>query len=147
MNKIQTIRDNLADHPLYKPKPTNIPKFDTFKKLREEDIKKLISKMKTKTCELDVLPTHILKVILDDLLPSITKIINISLTKGIFIDKWKNALVRPLLKKAGMELILKSYCPVSNLSFLSKLVERAALDQMSNHCEQHKIIPDYQSAY
>ena len=41
MNKIQTIRDNLADHPLYKPKPTKIPKFDTFKKLREEDVKKL----------------------------------------------------------------------------------------------------------
>ena len=27
MNKIQTIRDNLADQPLYKPEPTNIPKF------------------------------------------------------------------------------------------------------------------------
>ena len=46
-----------------------------------------------------------------------------------------------------MELISKSYCPVSNLGFLSKLVERAALDQMNNHCEQHKIILDYQSAY
>ena len=103
--------------------------------------------MKTKSCELDVLPTHILKEMLEDLLPTITKIINISLTKGIFINKWKNALVRPLLKKAGMELVLKSYCPVSNLNFLSKLVERAALDQMNNYCEQHKIIPDYQSAY
>ena len=98
MNKIQTIRNNLADHPLYKPEPTNIPKFDTFKKLREEDVKKLISKMKTKSCELDVLPTHIFKEMLEDLLPTITKIINISLTKGIFIDKWKNTLVRPLLK-------------------------------------------------
>ena len=32
MNKIQIIRDNLADHPLYKPEPTNIQKLDTFKK-------------------------------------------------------------------------------------------------------------------
>ena len=103
--------------------------------------------MKTKSCELDVLPTHILKKMLDDLLPTITKIINTSLTNGIFTDKWKNALVRALLKKAGMELILKSLCPVSNLSFLSKLVERDALDQMNNHCEQHKIIPDYQLTY
>ena len=107
MNKIQIIRDNLADHPLYKSEPTNIPKFDTFKKLREEDVRKLISKMKAKSCELNVLPTHILKEILEHLLPTITKIINISLTKGIFINKWKNALVRPLLKKKGMELILK----------------------------------------
>ena len=109
MNKIHTIRDNLADHPLYKPESTNIPKFGTFKKLRKENIRKLISKMKTKSCELDVLPTHILKEMLEDLLPTITKIINISLTKDIFIDKWKNALVRPLPKKKGMKLILKSY--------------------------------------
>ena len=147
MSKILTIKDSLVDHPLYRPKPTNIPKFDAFKELREEDVKKLIRKMKTKSCELDILPTNILKEMLEDLLPTITKFINISLTKAIFIDKWKNALVRPLLKKAGMELISKSYCPVCNLSFLSKLVERAALDQMNNHCEQHKIIPDYQSAY
>ena len=144
MNKIQTIKDNLADHPLYKPEPTNIPKFDTFKKLSKEDVRKLISKTKTKSCELDVLPTHILKEMLDHLLPTITKIINMSVMQGIFINKWKNALVRPLLKKKGMELILKSYCPVSNLSFLSKVVERAALEQMNNHCEQHNIIPDYQ---
>ena len=87
MNKIQTIRDNLADHPLYKPKPTNIPKFYTFKKLREEDVRKLISKTKTKSCKLDVQPTHILKEMLEDLLPTIAKIITISLTKGIFINK------------------------------------------------------------
>ena len=147
MNKIQTLRESLADHPLYRPKPTNIPKFDTFKELREEDVKKLIIKMKTKLCELAILPTHTLKEMLKDLLPTITNIINISLTKGIFIDKWKNALFRPLLKKAGMELISRSYHPVSNLSYLSKLVERAALDQMNNHCEQHKILPDYQSSY
>ena len=109
MNKVQTIRDNLADHPLYKPKPTNIQKLDTFKNLSTEDVRKLINKMKTKSCELDVLPTYILKEMLDHLLPTITKIINMSLMQGVFIDKWKNALVRPLLKKKGMELILKSY--------------------------------------
>ena len=99
MNKIQTIRDNLAYHPLYKPEPTNILKFDTFKKLSKEDVRKLISKMKTKSCELDVLPTHILKEMLDHLPPTITKMINMVLMQGIFIDMWKNALVRPLMKK------------------------------------------------
>ena len=67
MNKIQTVRDNLADHPLYKPKPTNIQKLDTFNKLSTEDVRKLINKMKMKSCELDVLPTHILKEMLDHL--------------------------------------------------------------------------------
>ena len=147
MNKIQTISDNLADHPLYKPEPTNIPKFDIFKKLSKGDVIKLISKMKTKSCELDVLPTHILQEMLDHLLPTITKIINMSLMQGIFTDKRKNAPVRPHLKKRGMELILQSYQPVSNLSFLSKVVKRAALGQMNNHCKQHNNILDNQSAY
>ena len=119
MNKIQTIRGNLADHPLYKPKPTNIPKFDTFKKLREEDVKKIISKMKTKSCELDALPTHILKEMLDDLLPTITKIINISLTNGIFIDKWKNALVRPHASWQGTNIKIISSSLHPQLSFQS----------------------------
>ena len=147
MNKIQTIRDNLADHPLYKPEPINIQKLDTFKKLSTEDVRKLTNKMEMKSCELDALPTQILKEILDHLLPTITKINNMSLTQGIFINKWKNPPVRPLLKKKGMELILKSYQPVSNLSFLSKVVERVALEQMNYHCEQHNIIPDLQLAY
>ena len=32
-----------------------------------------------------------------------------------------------LLKKAGLELIYSNYRPVSNLSFLSKLIEKCAL--------------------
>ena len=38
----------------------------------------------------------------------------------VFPSKWKEAIVRPLLKKAGLELQFSSYRPVSNLSFLSK---------------------------
>ena len=46
-----------------------------------------------------------------------------------------------------MELITQSYRPVSNLSFLSKLIEVAALNQFSAHCEEYDLMPDYQSAY
>ena len=46
-----------------------------------------------------------------------------------------------------MELITQLYCPVSNLSFLSKLIEVAALDQFNAHCEEYDLMPDYQSAY
>ena len=55
--------------------------------------------------------------------------------------------VKPLLKKIGLELILKNYRPVSNLSFLSKLVEKSAVIQAHNHMNQGKLLPEYQSAY
>ena len=47
----------------------------------------------------------------------------------------------------GMDLTAKSYQPVSNLPFLAKVIESVALDQMNAHSDEHKVIPDYQSAY
>ena len=36
---------------------------------------------------------------------------------------------------------------MSNLSFLSKVVECAVLKQFTEHCTRNDLIPDYQSAY
>ena len=57
------------------------------------------------------------------------------------------SVVRPLLKKKGLDLQEKNYCPVSNLPFLSKLVEQAMLAQFDEHCREHQFLPDFQSAY
>ena len=103
--------------------------------------------MKTKSCELDILPTFKLKELIEDFQPIITKIVNLSLAEGKFPSDWKNARIRPLIKKMGMDLTTKSYRPVSNLPFLAKVIESVALDQMNAHCDEHKVIPDYQSAY
>ena len=103
--------------------------------------------MPTKSCELDVVPTNVLKQCLDALVPPITKFVNLSLTSGSFPYDWKVAKVRPLLKKPGLDLIESNYRPVFNLSFISKLVEKCMLDQLNEHCALHHLMPDYQSAY
>ena len=103
--------------------------------------------MKSKCCELDALPTSLLKRMIDVCLPSITKIVNLSLETGQFTYQWKVAIVRPLLKKLGLDLIKKNYRPVSNLSFLSKVIEKAMLKQFNEHCDNYGLLPDYQSAY
>ena len=60
----------------------------------------------------------------------------------------KMAVVTPLLKKASLEPHeLKNYRPVSNLSFVSKLVERVAVKQLSDHLESNGLLPLLQSAY
>ena len=41
----------------------------------------------------------------------------------------------------------KNYRSVSNLSFLSKILEKCALLQFNNHCIVNNLLPDYQSAY
>ena len=49
--------------------------------------------MKSKSCELDTVPTYILKEILPACLESLTTIVNVSLTMGKFSGEWKTAIV------------------------------------------------------
>ena len=56
-------------------------------------------------------------------------------------------MVKPLLKKKGLDPQEKNYCPVGNLPFFSKLVEHATLMQFDKHCREHHLLPDFQSAY
>ena len=107
----------------------------------------IINKLATKTCELDPVSTSLLKAILPAVLPRITTIKNTSLKHGIFTNKWKKAIICPLLKKPGLDLILKNYRPVSNLSFLSKVLEQCILIRFNTHCNKYCLMPDYQSAY
>ncbi|VDI39690.1 Hypothetical predicted protein, partial [Mytilus galloprovincialis] len=74
-------------------------------------------------------------------------LVNLSLSQGVFPLRWKQAVVRPLLKKAGLELIYSNYRPVSNLSFLSKLIEKCALYRLNEHVKDHDLLPTNQSAY
>ena len=96
--------------------------------------KKIISKSPTKSCLLDPLPTFLIKECIDILLPSITKLVNFSLSDGLVPDGFKKAVVTPLIKKASLPVEdLKNYRPVSELSFISKLVECVVAKQLVDH--------------
>ena len=146
-DKIQKIRDKLNNKPHFQTNRNNAPSFRCFTPMMEDQVIKTVHSLKSKSCELDPIPTTIFKKLLDKLAPLITKIVNISLTKGEFSTDWKTAVVRPLLKKIGLELIHANFRLVSNLSFLSKLVEKCMLLQLSDHCKMFNLQPDYQSAY
>ena len=115
--------------------------------MTKDEVIKIIGKMSPKSCELDAISSTFLKRLVTDLAPTVTKLVNTSLTTGRFASNWKTSIIRPLLKKLGLELLLANYRPVSNLSFISKLVEKCALKQFIQHCDDQNLIPDYQSAY
>ena len=79
MDKIQRIRDNLTENPVYQPTRKNISRLAGFRPFNQTEVKKIILSMKTKSCKLDTLPTKLLKECIDSILPTITNIINISL--------------------------------------------------------------------
>ena len=146
--KILTIREKFEGIPQYETEPdTSIPQLAKYAPMTENQVKLIIKNMKSKHCKLNCIPMHILKEMMPAVLPTIMKIVNLSLSKGIFSEQWKTAIVKPLLKKLGLDLINSNYQPVSNLSFLSKLVEKCMWLQLSNHCQDCGLLPDYQSAY
>ena len=61
MDKIQKIRDNLTENPIYKPTRKSIPSLAEFRPFDQVEVKKIILSMKTKSCELDTLPVKLLK--------------------------------------------------------------------------------------
>ena len=57
-----------------------------------------------------------------------------SLRDSLMPKSLKTALIRPLLKKTGLDSdILKNYRPVSNLTFISKVIERVVSGRLNEH--------------
>ena len=79
--------------------------------------------------------------------PVIKQIVNKSLKDGYFPTVCKKAIVKPLLKKQNLDRELKNYRPVSNLSFISKLIEKCVCVQISKFKSDNKIGEPLQSAY
>ena len=73
ITKIENIRDNLNNYSLYNPiENCATGKLSEFKLLSAEEIRNLVRKMQMKSCELDYLPTYILKDHIDTFIPVLT---------------------------------------------------------------------------
>ncbi|CAB4024165.1 Hypothetical predicted protein, partial [Paramuricea clavata] len=103
---------------------------------------------KPKSCQLDPIPTWLLKSCIDVLLPTITTIINASLEQGVFPTKWKESLLRPLIKKMSLDRDeFNNFRPISNLAFLSKTLEKIVASQLDTYLTNHQLYAKIQSAY
>ena len=129
LNKIKKIWDNLDSH----------PGLTEFKPMSDKEILKVINEMPNKHCDIDPVPFTIFKKLAPHLKSEITTLVNLSLSHGVFAESWKTSIVKPLLKKVGLELIFKNYRPVSSLKFLAKLVEKCMLLQFSEHCSLNSL--------
>ena len=149
VNKIEKIREELdTNGSMPEHKDFKGEKLLGFESVTEDFVKKLIMDSPKTSCELDPLPTSLLVECLDVILPYITKLINDSLEKGTVPTCFKGAIVRPLLKKKTLDKNeLKNYRPVSNLSFLSKIIEKVVMKQLDTHLMKHDLKDEYQSAY
>ena len=128
--------ETAVSQPLRKLEPVTIEKVVT-----------MVSKSASKTCDLDPCPTSVLKLCITELAPTITDIINLSLQSAKVPTALKHATVTPRLKKPTLPTVPKSFRPVSNLPYISKLIEQAVLDQLNTHFDRNNLVETYQSGY
>ena len=101
-----------------------------------------------KSCDLDPLPTTLLKACLDTLLYPITNIVNASLCPGLFPGDFKQAQVNPILKTSTLpKENLNCYRFISNLSFISKVLEAVVANRLRSYNESSFMSNVLQSAY
>ena len=153
MSKIETIRTNMSSSATESDFPSlqysrDKLSWQTFTNVSEADVREIIAKSPCPSSLLDPLPSWLVKQQLDVLLPTITAIVNRSLAEGFVPESLKSAIVMPLLKKSNLDHnILKNYRPVSNLTFISKVLERVVAKQFNEHMTQNDLHEPLQSAY
>jgi len=82
------------------------------------------------------------------LFPHITAVVNASVSSSQVPSCMKEALIKPLLKKEGLDpKDTRNYRPIANLPFLSKVIERVIAKQLQDHMHKHHLHDPLQSAY
>ena len=150
-DKIKNITVNFQNNSVPITK-TGVPKdincLTHFKPITPKELRELIMSGNSKCCSLDPIPTSIVKECIDIVLPLLLRIVNVSLSTNLMPCCLKNAIVMPLLKKKSLDVEdFKNYRPVSNLPFLSKLIEKCVVKQLDSHMIVNDLYPCNQSAY
>ena len=120
-----------------------------FKEVSENEIEKYIKKLKTSSSfGHDKIDARALKIAQKVLIPHITYVINLSISKSKFINKWRIGKVIPLYKgKKVSQLVPSSYRPISLLPLISKIAERVIQTQLVAHFDNNCLWSKNQHGY
>ena len=142
-DKIAKIRESFPPRKASRAQqlPNNIQKFDTFEETTENEIREIVKQYGVSCSPEDPIPVNLLNEHIDILIPYWLELVNLSLSTGS-MDCVKSAAVAPLLKEADDVVdpeIFKNFRPVSNLVFLSKLIERCVAVRLKKHMKVNKL--------
>ena len=100
--KVESIRSATAaaPPPVFTHTGSNL---DLFEICPPDEVSKIIKASAAKSCDLDPAPTFLVKEFLDELLPHLTRLCNVSIQSGCLPSSQKTAMVMPRLKKSGLD--------------------------------------------
>ena len=111
-----------------------------FEHVHPDEVLEIVKNLRnSKAAGLDDFDTRTLKLIIHDILPALTHVINLSVDTLTFPKSWKLAKIIPLLKK-GDPLNPQNYRPVALLSVLSKVLERVVFKQIVKYIDKNSLL-------
>jgi len=120
----------------------------TFQTISVHEVEHLLHSTSTRTSMgPDELPAFLLKSLSPAFAPSITEILNLSLSTGVFPSSWKLANVTPIWKNKGSKSDPNNYRPISILPILSRIFEKIVASQLYYYCEMRDILPIQQFGF
>jgi len=123
----------------HSPSPPTAPSnFSSFRPASESEISKILFKCPNKQSDSYPIPTWLLNACAQVLTPTITNIVNLSISSGQFQPVLKESAISPLLKyKPTLDKDqLSNYRPISNLSLISKIIKRGKMSTYWSSCFQ-----------
>jgi len=113
-----------------------------------DDIVSAISRLPDKSSAADPLPVSVMKLVVDEIAPFLTELFNSSMSTGHFPSTFKEAFITPAIKKPGLDVTnAQSYRPISNLSVVSKLLERIIAQQLNTYLQSSGLLQSLQSGF
>ena len=104
--------------------------------------------LNSSSCCLDILPTGFFKSVFNCMASDILQIVNMSLLSGVFPQALKTAVIKPHLKKSNLDAsLMNNYRPISNLPFLSKIIEKAVFQQLNHFITLNNCFDVFQSGF
>jgi hypothetical protein len=126
--------------------PADITPLAQFDPTCADEIKDIIKSFPIKCSSDDPLPASVVRANTELLIPYWVDIVNVSLETGS-MQKLKKAVILPLIKQLGPMVdkeIYKNYRPLSNLLFLSKLIERVVDRRLEQHLSKNNLHAPHQ---
>ena len=118
----------------------------TFQPVTEAHVRYIVTTLKDASAGIDNITTKLVKTILPTILTHITHLINLCLTKNVFPEIFKTAVITPVFK-AGSKSQFSNYRPISVLSVFSKILERVMHQQLVTFILDNNILYDYQFGF
>ncbi|KAF7254503.1 Beta-tectorin [Varanus komodoensis] len=128
--------------------PSGPELLDEFQLLRPDDVDKVLGQVRPTTCLLDPCPSWLIKNSKHGTGIWILEVVNASLREGRVPAPLKEAVVRPVLKKASLDPeMATNYRPVANIPFLGKVLERVVAGQLQALLDETDYLDPFQSGF